>query len=538
MQYSRYTEQITAAEWRWVLILATALVILAMLPFALVPVALNGQSRSFMGVVHDPQEAASALASVRLGVQNEWLWRDLHTPEPQRGIVSDSLYIVLGQIARISRLDPLALFHVARALAALFMFHALYALSAAIWTRVNSRRIFWLLASVGAGVGWIVAPLIQQATPDIQISLMFPFHAVLTNVHLPLAVGCISFLVAAMLDSLRPDFDAMPAVTNGGLTLIVFSITLALIFPQAFAPLGIAYGLSLAFEAARRKSTQRSLQWFGWFIIPALPLIVYNIIVVLGNPLIMELWQLDAQDNVPTLAHLLIALGLPLVIALPGLWRALRRFESDGSAFMLIWLIAMLVLAYTLPFIRGQFLFGLMLPIAYFAARASGDFWFPLIRQRYWRFRLVAALIPVLVASQAVALLAPLSDALPAMTLPSDYAAAFTYLRGRQSDAVVLSAAPVGIWLPAWTGKQVVAASPDLTLDFTGKSAAVARWYAASDPATCEALLSRLPSRSTPYEVRYVIVGPVERRLGTAACAAGLVEMARFNTVTVYLVTR
>ena len=37
MQYTRYTEQITTGEWRWVQIFSVALVILAMLPFALVP---------------------------------------------------------------------------------------------------------------------------------------------------------------------------------------------------------------------------------------------------------------------------------------------------------------------------------------------------------------------------------------------------------------------------------------------------------------------------------------------------------------------
>lgn len=538
MQYTRYTEQITTGEWRWVQIFSVALVILAMLPFALVPMALGGQSSSFMGVVHDPEGSASALASVRLGMQDEWLWRDLHTPEPQRGVVSDTLYILLGQLARITRLDPLALFHVARALAALFMFHALYALGAAIWARVNSRRIFWFVASVGAGLGWIAAPLIGQATPDVQTSLIFPFHSALTNVHLPLAVGCVSFLVAAMLESLRPDSYTVPSVTNSGLTLIVFSIALALIFPLAFVPLGIAYGLSLAYDAARRSVAQRSLQWFGWFLIPALPLLVYYVIVVLGNPLMMRLWELESHASVPTIPHLLIALGIPLIIALPGLWRAARRFESDGSAFMLLWLLAMLGLAYGSPVIRGKFLFALMLPIGYFVTRAAGDFWFPMFNKRHWRLRLVAGLVPIFIASQAVALLAPLSNAISSMTLPTDYVAAFNYLRGRQADAVILSAGPVGLWLPAWTGRQVVVATPTLTLDYNAKIAAATRWFAASDVAACGSLLSALPSLSTPYETRYIVVGPVERRLGNVECAGELVTLATFGSVSVYLTVR
>ena len=102
MQQTRYTDQITAAEWRWVMIWATALSLLTLLPFVLVPLILPTQDTTFMGVLHDPEGAVSGLSSMRLGERGEWLWRDLHTPEPQTGAISDVIYVVLGQIARVS----------------------------------------------------------------------------------------------------------------------------------------------------------------------------------------------------------------------------------------------------------------------------------------------------------------------------------------------------------------------------------------------------------------------------------------------------
>ena len=538
MQPTRYTDQITAAEWRWVTVWATALSLLTLLPFVLVPLILPGPDATFMGILHDPEGAVSGLASMRLGERGEWLWRDLYTPEPQNGAISDVIYVVLGQAARVINLEPLALFHIARVLAAMFMFHAFYVLSAAIWTKLNTRRIFWFVASVGGGLGWIAAPLLRQLTPDIQFSTIFPFHAALANIHLSLAVGCIAFLAAAMLDSMRPGSYAMPAVSNSGLTLIVFSVTLALLYPQAFVPMGITYALLLALDARRRSVYGRNAQWFMWFIVPPLPLLAYILIVTVSNPVVMEIWQLGSAASVPPPHMLLIALGLPLIFALPGLWRAIRRFEPDGSAFMLVWLAAMLLLAYLLPVIRGKYLLGLMIPIAYFVARSAEDFWFPRVTDRRWRWRLIAAVAPLIVASNAVALVIPLASA-ERLTLPADYADSFNFLRGRPAAGVVVASGPVGWWLPSWTGQQTVYASSRLTLDASAKAAAIRQFYGAQSEADCDALLDGEVSKGEPFRVRYVLLGPIERSIGGAApCLDDMIGLAHFGSVSVYLAPR
>lgn len=537
MQQTRYTDQITAAEWRWVLIWATALALLTLLPFVLVPLILPGENAAFMGVLHDPEGAVSGLASMRLGERGEWLWRDLHTPEPQNGTISDVIYIVLGQIARVVNLEPLALFHIARVLAAMFMFHAFYVLSAAIWTKLNTRRIFWFVASVGGGLGWLAAPLLHQITPDIQFSTIFPFHTALANIHLPLAVGCVAFLAAAMLDSMRPGSYAMPAVGNSGLTLIVFSVTLALLYPQAFIPLGITYALLLALDARRRSVYGRNAQWFMWFIVPPLPLLAYILVVTVSNPVVMEIWQLGSSAAVPSPVMLLIALGLPLIFALPGLWRAVRRFEPDGSAFMLVWLAAMLLLAYLLPIIRGKYLLGLMIPIAYFVARSAEDFWFPRVTDRRWRWRMIAAAVPLIVASNAIALVAPLGT-IERLTLPADYGDSFKFLHSRPASGVIAASGPVGWWLPSWSGQQTVYASSRRTLDASAKAAAIRQFYGAQSESDCDALLSGETSIDAPFRVRYILVGPIERTIGNAApCLDSMIELARFGSVSVYLAT-
>jgi hypothetical protein len=330
----------------------------------------------------------------------------------------------------------------------------------------------------------------------------------------------------------------MPAVSNSGLTLIVFSITLALLYPQAFIPLGITYALLLALDARRRSVYGRNAQWFTWFIVPPLPLLAYILIVTVSNPVVMEIWQLGSAASVPSPLMLLIALGLPLILALPGLWRALRRFEPDGSAFMLVWLAAMLLLAYLMPIIRGKYLLGLMIPIAYFVARSAEDFWFPRVTDRRWRWRLIAAAVPLIVASNAIALVIPLATA-ERLTLPADYADSLNFLRGRPAAGIVVASGPVGWWLPSWTGQQTVYASSRRTLNASAKAAAIRQFYGAQSEADCDALLNGEISSNEPFHVRYVLVGPIERTIGDAApCLDDMIELARFGSVSVYLATR
>ncbi|MBK9123923.1 MAG: hypothetical protein IPM16_12520 [Chloroflexi bacterium] len=529
---TRYTGQVTAAEWRWVMTGATILALFILLPMILLPMRLTDPARAFMGALHTPEDAAQVLSTMRIGQDSEWLWRTLHTGETQPGLLADPLYIVVGQLARITGLDGITLFHVARALAALFMFHALYVLGAAIWTRLTIRRVFWSIASVGAGFGW----LIPSGAADTAGSGLYPFQAALLNVHLPLAIACLAFLSAAILDALAPETTDVPKVTNSGLTLIVFSIVLALIYPQALGPVTITFGVLLAVDGVRQKRLRRNVLWFAWMVVPTLPILAYNLILTTGYPLISMLWELHGQDTVPAIGPLLVGIGLPGLIALPGLWRGIRRFEPDGSAFMLVWLAAMLGMAFTLPFVRGGFLTGLMVPVAYFAARATEDVWFPRLQNRRWRYRVVAVMLPLVAASHAVVMLAPLELSQQRVTLPAEYLRAFQLIRST-SRHVVLASPQVSVWLPVWAGQQVVSAGPALTLNAARKADAVAAFFTADAPGDCLPVLHGAGSVAGRYQVDYVLVGPYERAIGQSnVCLDPLAFIARYGDVEVYRV--
>lgn len=541
---SGYTGHVTSTEWRWVIVVSSTLVLAAFLPFLWVVLA--GPSTTewqFMGALHDFQKSASHLAKITQGEQGEWLSHYLHTPEPHNGIIIHSLYIALGRIAQLTSLPPIILFHVARVGAALFMYMAIYYLAAAIWMRVRTRRLFFALAATSAGLGWLASPLTGNPNyPDILPSTFFPFHSTLMNVHFPLVIGAMCILVSAVIEALRPGSTEEPSVTNGGVIVFMFGLALSLFYLQALLPLAVTFiGLMLTRSFLKRQISPREIRWMLWFGVPALPVAAYYVIVNNYNEVVSGIWAQQSVSSPPNPLIFMISLGLPLIIAAPGLLRAVRRFEPDGSQVMLIWLVTMVLTMYLLPGFRTDFALGLMIPLAYFGARGSEDFWFKYI-PRPWRLRVLVALLPLMTLSHFFVLFAPVSpltlgtaEIIPGIFLRRDYTLALRWLESQRKETDVALAAPtVSVWLPGWTGMRVVYGFPAETLDAKTKQNAVEAWYNASDRAVCDDVLNGRYSLDGPYTVRYVVYGPEERSLGETVCLSRLLPTVNFGEVTIY----
>jgi hypothetical protein len=240
-------------------------------------------------------------------------------------------------------------------------------------------------------------------------------------------------------------------------------------------------------------------------------------------------------------------LGLPLILAIPAIYRAVRRFEADGDQLLLLWFVMVLVALYLPTGIQRRFAVGLMIIVAYFATRAIEDFWFNYVSRR-WRNSLFVMAIPVMAFSLIFILIVPVIpilvgnyQAAAGMLLERDYRTAFEWLsENRASDDVILASPNVSLWLPSWTGQQVVYGHPYETLDAEVKQQAVEAWYTTSAAEECQRVLNGAYSFSGEYHVRYILVGPEELRLGLdptvieSECLDGLQVVAQIGEVTVY----
>ncbi|MCS7072633.1 MAG: hypothetical protein NZM00_14095, partial [Anaerolinea sp.] len=240
------------------------------------------------------------------------------------------------------------------------------------------------------------------------------------------------------------------------------------------------------------------------------------------------------QTPAPPLHGLVLGLGLPLLIALPSIWRAVRRFERDGDRFMLIWLALMIVAMYLPTNVQRRFAVGLMIPIAYFAVRAIEDTWIHFI-QRRWRL-IVGIIFFFLISISMILMLflpfVPIAVNNPGQAagvyLEADYIPIFNQLNQLATlNDVVLASPVVSAWLPGWGGVRSVYGHPYETVDADERRAEVEAWFAANSPDHCLDLLDR-------YSVRYVIFGPEEARLGSGTCLSVLREIGRAGGVAIY----
>lgn len=540
---ANYTGYVSQAEWRWVATISVTLLVLGFLPFVLVALTQSPSSEwAFMGVLHEHNESAPALARMKQGENGQWLTHLLFTPEPHLSALVQPLYPLLGQFSRFSFNSLTVVFHVTRLLATATMFLAIYQLGATIWLRIRSRRVFFVVASVGSGLGWLVAILTGDVlTLDLVSPHAFPFYASLVNVHYPLAMTFLALLTAVLIVVLRPRFEQGqdPNVQNGGAVVVFSVVALMFVYPEAMLPLGVAFLLCLLISwGIARQVYAPDVRWLSWLLIPALPIATYYGLTFFSNPFIAQ-WVYQQDTPNIGLPFFLLGLGLPLLVALPAIGRALKRFEADGDRFMLLW-PSMMLLGYVLPLpIHEHFIFGLMLPIAYFVTRGLDEFWFRYISRRYRNVVFVFG-VPSLALSLLFALFVPILPLLSQrpqdnLVLETDYIAAFKWLNNIANDTDVLLASPdVSLWIPSQVGARVVYGHPKETMFTSNKRDAVNRWYSATETEVCQQLRGVQRTEIGSYWVDFALLGPRERALGAGKCVQDLTQIATFGRVSVY----
>jgi hypothetical protein len=535
------TNHITRTEWRWVTLVSLALLVLAFLPFLIVLLKSNGADWRFMGALHQYQNASAQLSRMTQGANGEWLVHFLHTPEPHKSALIEPIYALLGQFAGLTSISTVLVYHVARLVAGFIMYGAIYQLAASLFFKVRTRRIFFIMSSLGSGFGWLYAILTGETLiPDINIAQAFPFFATLVNVHYPLTIMCLAFLGAVLVPVLRVGYRQDPSVNNGGAVVVLAILALALLYPQPIVPFVVAMVVCIAWHWLKIRGFQpHESRWILWTIVPCLPIGAYYALTIIGNPTVAQ-WIV--QQSSPFYNPILLFLGVaaPLLVGLPALWRGIRQFEADGDRFMLVWLVVM-VIGYYLPVgMHETFLTGLTLPLAYFASRALEEVWLLRISRTMWRWVFSLGVWVMMISSLFVLFVPivpfvhnePIADG---VALEPEYAVAFEWLsRYTNNDTGVLASPEVSPWIPLWTGAKTVYGHPIETILPMQKLASVRYWYRATTPQECQGLRGLQESPFGAYFIDYIIVGPRERLLGGATCAEQFELLASFGRVDIY----
>ncbi len=508
---------VSTAEWRWVIVISGFLVMLTLTPYAWA-LARNqtADEWQFMGMLSNPKDGATYLSKIEQGREGSWLFELRYTPEAQDGAGFNTFYLFLGHTARLTGLSTLVIFHLARVATSLFMFISLYQFGATVWVRLRPRRLFFALIAIGSGLGWFLLlfnPDVLAA--DMSIPEAFPFYAAYTNPHFPMSIACLALIASVYMIVFRRGYDEQPTAENGGLGLMLLSMLLALIQPTTLIPIGGALALYVITRYyLTRKFPLHELRWAAMLWLPTIPFAVYDVAVVRFNDTVGEFFK---QNKTPSPAPYLylFGYGLLLIVAIPGLVRAIRRFERDGDQLMLLWFVFNVVGLY-LPFnLQRRLAMGLIIPLVYFAVRALEDYWFYKVPEK-WRAPSMIALIVFIIPTNVFVLGIPLFGVIAApesglkagMLLEVDYLHTIEWFQQNgEKDAVVLASPNVSLWIPAYTEQVVVYGHSMETIHADERQDQVEAWYRGQD---CTTLLSD----KVPFHVKYILWGPQEEALG------------------------
>ncbi len=519
---------ISRSEWAWVGgVLALAL-LLSSLPY-LSGYASQTPEQVFSGAVFDRMDYAVHLATMHLGERGEWAYRMRMTGEEQSGAYIKLAYIFLGHAARWTGLSLPTAYQLGRLAAGALAGLAVYLLAAQLFAERLWRRMAFLLAFFGSGLGWlqlILGALPQAGISPVDFWLMdaYLFFGLMIFPHFSWVTALLAGMVAAYLSFLR-----RPAAWK----LALAALLGVLIQPvQPFAPL--LGDLALAGAWAGFSQQRRKFSWgsLGPLLVVGLaqaPLLLYHWQALAGDPA----WQGFSGQNVtasPPFSYYLWGFGLFWPLALVGAWFVARRWirpeaeargpadcETVGAGAALAWCAGALFLAYLPLVLQRRFMMAYTLPLALLAVyglkavlktsarrvKASGFLAKP--GPLVLAFVLLASLSSFYLVSGYCLVLA----ARPAEYFdPGELVQAVDWLAaGAGPEELVFSAEETGRLVAARAGLPVYLGHPIETLNYAEKTRLASGFFSGVEGS---GLLQEAG-------VRWVLFGPYERALAGQA---------------------
>jgi hypothetical protein len=480
------------AEWRWVFILTGVLVIILLLP-TLVAFAAAGAGFTFTGVMAAPGQGANYLAQMAQGQRGQWLLTAPFTPEPHPGITMVTFYLLLGHVARLLTVDPVLIYHAVRVFGTFIMGLAVYRF-AALWTGdLTQRRLTWVLAMCGPGLGWVLAFDGQLRPGVIGLLETFPLRGAYLTAHLPWMVTALAAIATIYLLSMFSWQNHPPELNPYSVALASAALVLASTVPHTFLPLLLAVGAAVTMRGGLPQYAS------GWLLLPlvvALPVMTYLMWAYTASDPVVAAWIRQSDPGMLPVPTLLLAASPLLVLGGVGLWGGRHRFEAD-DLFLSVWGLSALLLT-ALPIAHAYlFALGFTLPLGVLAARGIKRVIAPKL-STFWRAAALVALFALLLPTNLAAVVVTRPP--EALYLSDAEAAALQWSAENIPPTSVMLASPeLSVFIPRYGPHVVYAAMP--TTPTTHQQSV----YAYFSGADCSVVRQA--------GVDYMLLGPRERAL-------------------------
>ena len=516
------SSRIAPGEWRFVAWVAVVLLVVTSMPY-LFGHLVHPDDVVFMGIAYGVSDTALYFSWLR-GFQEHFFIDNHATPEPNAAVFMNVQWWGLAQLMRFLGLTHLQVFHIFRVLSVIGFAIAVYWFISMYMADPAQRRIAFLIAQFGGGLGWVwVVVKYAMHAPDVA----FPFdlytvepNSFLSQMSFPHFTAAAALIVAVL-------GTMMKGVEHGQwrLTWVACVLGLILGFSHAYDLLLIyvIVGLYVVFVWLRDGFSWRPLWQLLSLVVVTCALAFYSAYITSDRYPVWRavLAQFDlAGAWTPDPFHLLFLLGVPFILTLLGLEGLVPlRKHSLVQIFVRVWFLGNLFLVYVPVNFQIHYLNGWQVPIAILATEVLCGRVVPSVKS--WSVRgapTLAKWLPLLL----IVIVLPTNAYLFAWRfidlgryehpyfIHRDEDAALDWLADRvNSNDVVFCTQALGQYVPIRTGARAFLGHWAMTKDLYEKRAMVASFF--SQDGTDEDRRFVLSS----FAVDYVIWGQQERELGS-----------------------
>jgi hypothetical protein len=545
--WQRVMSRPTMHEWRWVLIVSAAALLLSSVPYLAGHLA-SWPEMSFGGAAINIEDTNTYLAKMQQGVCGQWMYHLLFSSEPYHESFFPPFYVFLGHVAGWIHLSLPATYHIARLVLGLGVLLASYKFSGFFLARRVSRRIAFFLMAFSSGLGWLIVLFEQQPGPqgispiDFWSEEAYLFFSILTFAHFSFSVLCVIGVFTGVSQYVERHRKKWLAVIG------ICSVLLTAVHPF----LTLVVDLTLAIYALLLWQKRKQISWsyalpFGLAGLLPLPLAAYMIIDANRDPFLQSFLAQNVTPSPPP-GYYLAGYGLLLLMAIPGMVQAFRR-GNEQQMFLPSWLAAVVLLLYTPFALQRRVVEGVHIAICILAAEGLTTWWLPRIRRSrvarlfevrsgYPRGRLRTLILNLVLGLSTVSnvyLVSGLAVAAatrnPLLFHTQARNKALEWLATHSDpDDTVLAGFSTGNYIPARIGHQVFVGHPIETADYQTKLENMNSLFDGNLPD------EEIRSLFDRYNIAYVYFGPDERasRGWNADSTPYLIKRFQMDDVAVY----